>query len=178
MAGEEALERRIVTVLFADLVGFTTISEQFDAEDVAQIQDRYFAVIRETVGRYGGQLEKFIGDAAMAVFGVPRARDDDAQRAVRAGLALTHAVQHIGAALGLEDDALRLRVGINTGEAVIAAAGEDEGRVTGDTVNTASRLQAAAPAGQVLVGPTTALAVADAAELGEALALELKGKAE
>ena len=74
MTGEEALERRLVTVLFADLVGFTTLSEQFDAEDVAQIQDRYFAVVRETIGRYGGRLEKFIGDAAMAVFGVPRAR--------------------------------------------------------------------------------------------------------
>ncbi len=178
MRAEDAFERRIVTVLFADLVGFTTLSEQLDAEDVAGIQDRYFAAVRETVGRYGGRLEKFIGDAAMAVFGVPVGRDDDAQRAVRAGLALVHAVQDLGAQLGLDDDALRLRVGINSGEAVVAAAGQDEGRVTGDTVNTAARLQTAAPPGGVLIGEVTALAVADVADLGEQQRLELKGKAE
>ena len=175
---EETLERRIVTVMFADLVSFTTLSEQYDAEDVAAIQDQYFASVRETVGRYGGRLEKFIGDAAMAVFGVPRSRDDDAQRAVRAGLALTHGVQQIGTALGLEDDALRLRVGINTGEVVIAAGGADEGRVTGDTVNTAARLQTAAPPGGVLISESTALAVADVADLQPVAPLELKGKAE
>ena len=98
MQAEDTLERRIVTVLFADLVGFTTLSEQFDAEDVAAIQDRYFAAVRDTIGRYGGRLEKFIGDAAMAVFGVPRSRDDDAERAVRAGLALISAVQQLGVA--------------------------------------------------------------------------------
>ena len=178
MIAEPSLERRIVTVLFADLVGFTTLSEKYDAEDVAAIQDLYFAAVRQTIGRYGGRLEKFIGDAAMAVFGVPKARDDDAARAVRAGLALIHAVQQIGATLGLEEDALRLRVGINTGEAVTATSGEDEGRVTGDTVNTAARLQTAAPPGGVLIGETTALAVADVAELGPITHLELKGKAE
>ena len=165
MDARESVERRIVTVLFADLVGFTTLSEQFDPEDVAVIQDRYFAAVRETIDRYGGRLEKFIGDAAMAVFGVPRSRDDDAARAVRAGLALVHTVQRIGADLGLDDDALRLRVGINTGETVIAATGEDEGRVTGDTVNIAARLQTAAPPGGVLVGDSTALAVADMADM-------------
>ena len=91
---EESVERRIVTVLFADLVGFTTLSEQFDPEDIAVIQDRYFATVRETIARYGGRLEKFIGDAAMAVFGVPVARDEDAVRAVRAGLALIGGIQH------------------------------------------------------------------------------------
>jgi class 3 adenylate cyclase len=141
---QEGVERRIVTVLFADLVGFTTLSEEFDPEDIAVIQDRYFATVRETIARYGGRLEKFIGDAAMAVFGVPVARDDDATRAVRAGLALIGGIQQIGAALGLDEDALRLRVGINTGEAVTAATGPDEGRVTGDTVNTAARLHTAA----------------------------------
>src|SRR5688572_31094774 len=84
VAAAAAVERRIVSVLFADLVGFTTLSEQLDAEDVATIQDAYFAACRETINRYGGVLEKFIGDAAMAVFGAPRARDDDAERAVRA----------------------------------------------------------------------------------------------
>lgn len=177
-AAEEFVERRIVTVLFADLVGFTTLSEQFDAEDVAAIQDSYFGMVRETVGRYGGRLEKFIGDAAMAVFGVPRSRDDDAARAVRAGLALVHGIQQIGASLGLDEDALRLRVGVNTGEAVIAATGTDEGRVTGDTVNTAARLQTAAPPGGVLIGETTALAVADIADMQPVQGLELKGKAD
>ncbi len=176
MHADDALERRIVTVLFADLVGFTTLSEEFDAEDVAVIQDRYFAAVRDTVGRYGGRLEKFIGDAAMAVFGVPRARDDDAERAVRAGMALIHAVQQLGAELGLDEDALRLRVGVNSGEAVVAASGSDEGRITGDTVNVAARLQTAAPPGGLLIGESTALAVADVAELGDQQLLELKGK--
>ncbi len=177
-ATDELVERRIVTVLFADLVGFTTLSEQYDAEDVAAIQDSYFATVRETIGRYGGRLEKFIGDAAMAVFGVPRSRDDDAARAVRAGLALVYGIQQIGASLGLDEGELRLRVGVNTGEAVIATTGTDEGRVTGDTVNTAARLQAAAPVGGVLVGETTALAVADVADMESVPPLELKGKAE
>src|ERR687884_429528 len=95
--------RRVVTVLFADLVGFTALSERLDAEDVAAVQDAYFAIVRETVGRYGGQLEKFIGDAAMAVFGVPRARDDDAERAVRAALALVASVEQLGARLNLDE---------------------------------------------------------------------------
>ena len=177
-APEETVERRIVTVLFADLVGFTTLSERFDPEDIALIQDRYFATVRETIGRYGGRLEKFIGDAAMAVFGVPRSRDDDAVRAVRAGLALINGVQQISTTLGLEEDALRVRVGINTGEAVIAFGGPDVGRVTGDTVNTAARLQTAAPPDEVLVGEATALAVAEVADFGPPQALELKGKAE
>jgi class 3 adenylate cyclase len=175
---EEALERRIVTVLFADLVGFTTLAEQFDAEDVAAIQDRYFAAVSDTVGRYGGRLEKFIGDAAMAVFGVPRSRDDDAERAVRAGVALVHAIEQLGASIGLDDDVLRLRVGINTGEVVTAADDTGESRVTGDTVNTAARLQTAAPPSGVLVGETTALSVAAIAELVHVPPLELKGKAQ
>src|SRR3712207_3683479 len=111
-----SVERRIVTVLFADLVGFTTLSEELDAEDVATIQDAYFAMVRDTVGSHGGVLEKFIGDAAMAVFGIPRARDDDAERAVRAGLALVAGLEQLGVRLGLPTDALRLRVGVNSGE--------------------------------------------------------------
>jgi class 3 adenylate cyclase/tetratricopeptide (TPR) repeat protein len=172
------VERRIVTVLFADLVGFTPLSERLDAEDVAIIQDAYFAAVRETIGRYGGQLEKFIGDAAMAVFGVPRARDDDPERAVRAGLALIGAVEQLGARLNLDEGNLRLRVGINTGEVVYAREGPDAGRVTGDTVNTAARLQAAADPGTVLLAEDAALAVADVIELGAVRLLELKGKAE
>jgi alkylation response protein AidB-like acyl-CoA dehydrogenase len=109
MAGRRAVERRVVSVLFADLVGFTSLSEELDAEDVTLVQDAYFDAVRETVARHGGQLEKFVGDAAMAVFGAPRVRDDDAERAVRAGLALVAAVQRVGAALGLAPGALRAR---------------------------------------------------------------------
>ncbi|HEX7197613.1 MAG TPA: adenylate/guanylate cyclase domain-containing protein, partial [Candidatus Limnocylindria bacterium] len=131
MAVPAAMERRIVSVLFADLVGFTPLSERLDAEDVATVQDAYFAATRETIQRYGGVLEKFIGDAAMAVFGAPRARDDDAERAVRAGLALIGALEQLEAGLGMEPGTLQLRVGVNTGEVVHAASGPDTGRVTG-----------------------------------------------
>ncbi len=98
-------------MLFADLVGFTPLAERLDAEDVAAVQDAYFAAARETVARHGGQLEKFIGDAAMAVFGLDRAHDDDAERAVRAGLALVGAIERLGAQLGLGPAELQLRCG-------------------------------------------------------------------
>ncbi|HET7676688.1 MAG TPA: adenylate/guanylate cyclase domain-containing protein [Candidatus Limnocylindrales bacterium] len=172
-----AVERRIVSVLFADLVGFTSLSESLDAEDVAAVQDAYFAVVRETIARYGGRLEKFIGDAAMAAFGVPRGRDDDAERAVRAGLALVSAVEQLGARLSVDLE-LQLRVGINTGEVAYAADGPDTGRVTGDTVNVAARLQTAAEPGSVLIGPTTMLATAETIEARPVAPLHLKGKAE
>src|SRR5437870_1344191 len=110
------VERRIVTVLFADLVGFTALSERLDAEDVSLVQDAYFGAVRETIERHGGQLEKFVGDAAMAVFGAPRVRDDDAERAVHAGLALVAALARVGSSLGLDEAALRIRVGVNSGE--------------------------------------------------------------
>ena len=171
-----SLERRIVTVLFADLVGFTALAEQMDSEDVAAIQDSYFGLARDTVGRYGGRIEKYIGDAVMAVFGASRSRDDDVERAVRTGLALIHGVQQLNADLGLDEDVLRVRVGANTGEAVLAIEDSDEGRVTGDVVNTAQRLQSEAPAGELLVGESTALAIAEIAELGEPISLKLKGK--
>ena len=143
------------------------------------MQTAYFDTVRETIERYGGRLEKFIGDAAMAVFGVPRTRDDDAERAVRAGLALAAAIEQLAARIGLESGALSLRVGVNTGEVVHTPdAALEEAIVTGDPVNVAARLQAAAEPGQVLVGETTALAVSAAFELADAQALELKGKAE
>ena len=177
-ADPATVERRIVTVLFADLVGFTPLSERLDAEDVATIQDAYFAATRETVERYGGVLEKFIGDAAMAVFGAPRARDDDAERATRAGIALIGAVEQLGARLGLAPGELQVRVGVNTGEVVHATSGPDAGRVTGDTVNTAARLQAAARPGTVLVGELTSLAIEEALEMAEVEPISLKGKAD
>jgi class 3 adenylate cyclase/tetratricopeptide (TPR) repeat protein len=178
MAKERAVERRVVSVLFADLVGFTSLSEELDAEDVTLVQDAYFAAVRETVARHGGQLEKFVGDAAMAVFGAPRVRDDDAERAVRAGLALVAAVQRVGAGLGLAPGALRVRVGVASGETVYGQASAERGPVTGDVVNTAARLQAAGEPETVTVGEATALAVADAVELDRLPPLDLKGKAE
>lgn len=173
-----SIERRIVTILFADLVGFTSLSERLDAEDVSTVQNGYFSAVRETIARYSGQLEKFIGDAAMAVFGIPRTRDDDAERAVRAALALVGAIEQLGPRLGLEATDLRLRVGVNTGEVVLAQDASGAWRVTGDAVNVAARFQAAAPPGGVVLGETTCLAVADAVDIEPMGTLELKGKAE
>ena len=173
-----SVDRRIVSVLFADVVGFTSLSERLDPEDMATIQDAYFSATRETIQRHGGVVEKFIGDAVMAVFGAPRARDDDAERAVHAGLALLAAIEQIGARLGMEVGALQLRVGVNTGEVVHATTGPDAGRVTGDTVNTAARLQTAARPGSVLIGELTALTVAETIETVDRGPIELKGKRE
>ena len=170
-------ERRIVTVLFADLVGFTSLAERLDPDDLAIVQDAYFAALRDVVARYRGRLEKFIGDAAMAAFGVPRTEDDDAVRAVSAGFAMLHAIGDLGARLGLDTEELRLRVGVNTGEVVVASIGPDEGRLSGDAVNVAARLQAAAEPGTMVVGGITALAVAGAVALEPLPPLALKGKA-
>ncbi len=178
MDPSRSFERRIVSVLFADLVGFTSLSEGLDPEDVATVQDAYFAAVRDVVQRYGGQLEKFIGDAAMAVFGIPRSYDDDAERAIAAGLALIGAVEALSAQVGLEPGRLQVRVGINTGEVAFAESGPDMGRVTGDIVNVAARLQAAAQPSQLLVGGQTAFSVAANVELGPVEALTLKGKSE
>ena len=104
-------ERRIVSVLFADLVGFTSLSERLDAEDVAAIQDAYFGVVRQAIARHGGTLEKFIGDAAMAAFGVPRARDDDPERAVRAGLAIASGVERLNGPFEFGPGELAVRAG-------------------------------------------------------------------
>jgi len=173
------LERRIVTVLFCDLAGFTSLSEELDAEDVAIVQDAYFEAVRHAVGRHGGALEKFIGDAAVAVFGVPSAGEHDAERGVRCGLAVVGAIEQLAARLELDGGTLHVRVGVNTGEAVVhPAPAPGDAMVTGDVVNTAARLQAAAPLNGVLLGPETALAVAHVVELDQAVELELKGKAE
>jgi class 3 adenylate cyclase len=173
------LERRIVTVLFCDLAGFTSLSERLDAEDVAIVQEAYFAAVRSAVTRHGGTLEKFIGDAAVGVFGVPVAGEDDAVRAVRSGLAIVGALEQLTSRLRLDAGALHVRVGVNTGEAVVhPSPAPGEAMVTGDVVNTAARLQAAASLNSVLIGPETALAAAHLVELEPAEALSLKGKAE
>ena len=149
-------ERKVVSVLFCDLVGFTATSETADPEDVRARIRPYHARLREELERFGGTLEKFVGDAVMAVFGAPVAHEDDAERAVRAGLRLLEAIEELNA----DDPALSLqvRVGINTGEAVVSLEARPElgeGLVTGDVVNTASRLQGVAAVNAVAVSEQT-----------------------
>ncbi len=161
-------ERRLVSVLFADLVGFTTLSEHRDPEEVRELLSRYFERCRSLIERYGGTVEKFIGDAVMAVWGTPVAREDDVERAVRAALALTQAVSALGEEVAMPE--LRVRAGVLTGNAAVELGAEGEGMVLGDTVNTASRLQSIATPGTVLVDDVTrraseaAIAYEDAGE--------------
>ncbi|MEA2002842.1 MAG: adenylate/guanylate cyclase domain-containing protein, partial [Actinomycetota bacterium] len=146
-------ERRFVTVLFADLVGFTQFSEARDAEVVRAALTTYFDHSRDVISSFGGVVEKFIGDAVMAVWGATVAHEDDAERAVRAGMELTDVVARIGDEL--DGGALSLRVGVLTGEASVAPATPEQGFIVGDLVNTASRLQSIAEPGTVVVGGTT-----------------------
>ena len=157
-AGPEAdveRQRKVISVVFADLVGYTSRSETTDAEDVRELLQHYYQRVSVEIERFGGTVEKFIGDAVMAVFGAPVARGDDAERAVRAALQIPVAVAALNEELpGAE---LRVRVGVNTGEAVVELdpTSESSVLVVGDMVNTASRLQSAAPVGRVLVGEET-----------------------
>ena len=148
-----APERRLVSVLFVDLVGFTTFSERRDPEDVREMLSLYFARCRAVIERYGGTLEKFIGDAVMAVWGTPVAQEDDAERAVRAALALVDAVTSVGREIGHPD--LRARGGVLTGTAAVDSGATHEGMVHGDSVNSASRLQSIAEPGTVMVDDVT-----------------------
>ncbi|MBA3432775.1 MAG: AAA family ATPase, partial [Actinobacteria bacterium] len=170
-ASTPAAERRLVSVLFADLVGFTAASEQRDAEDVRELLSRYFDTSRRLIELYGGTVEKFIGDAVMAVWGTPVAQEDDAERAVRAALELVDAIPIL-------DPSLALRAGVVTGEAVVTVGAEGQGMVAGDLVNTASRVQGAGKPGTVLVGEATRRATEAAIAYEDAGAHELKGKAE
>jgi class 3 adenylate cyclase/tetratricopeptide (TPR) repeat protein len=166
-------ERRLVSVLFADLVGSTTLAEDRDPEETRTLLTQYFEMASDVLGRYGGTLEKFIGDAVMAVWGVPVAHEDDAERAVRAALDLVSAVSSITDA----GQPLQLRAAVLTGEAAATIGAAGQGIVAGDLVNTASRLQSLAPPGTVLVGEATRRATAEAIayeEVGDQL---LKGKA-
>jgi class 3 adenylate cyclase len=163
-------------VLFADLVGYTALSEGRDFEDVRELQTRYFETARTVIERYGGAVEKFIGDAVMALWGAPTAREDDAERAVRAALDLVDAVDALAGEAGTPE--LKLRAGVLTGEAAVALGADGQGMVTGDLVNTASRIQAAAEPGTVLVGDSTRRASAAAIAYADAGAREVKGKSE
>jgi class 3 adenylate cyclase len=166
-------ERKVVTVLFADLVGFTSRSEQLDPEDVRAFLSPYYARLRTELEGFGGTVEKFIGDAVMALFGAPVAHEDDPERAVRAALAIRDwVVEQAGD--------LQLRIAVNTGEALIALGahpGQGEGMASGDVVNTTARLQTAAPVNGILVGETTYRATAEVITYRAAEPVSAKGKA-
>ena len=169
-------QRRVTSVLFCDLVGFTTLSEERDHEETRELLSQYFDEARRTVARYGGTVEKFIGDAVMAVWGVPTAHEDDAERAVRAGLELVTRVADMGSDLGVAG--LAARVGIVTGEVAVTLGASNQGMVAGDAVNTASRVQSVAGPGQVWVDETTRLLTSGAITYTDAGTHTLKGKAE
>jgi len=163
-------ERRVVTVLFADLVGFTTFSEGRDAEDVRETLSRYFEIGREIIGRHGGTVEKFIGDAVMAVWGAPIAHEDDPERAIRAALELIAAIPSLGPGISA-------RAGVHTGEAAVTIGAVGEGMVAGDLVNTAARIQAAAEPGSVFAGEATVRGAEGAFSFVSVGDRQMKGKA-
>jgi class 3 adenylate cyclase len=164
-------ERKVVTILFTDLVGSTARAEGLDPEDVRATLSPYYAQLRTELERHGGTVEKFIGDAVMAVFGAPVAHEDDAERAVRAALAIRDSI----------GEELQIRTAVNTGEALVALGakpGEGDAMVAGDVVNTAARLQSGAPINGILVGEATYRATSQVIEYRDASPVEAKGKSE
>jgi class 3 adenylate cyclase/tetratricopeptide (TPR) repeat protein len=164
-------ERKVVTVLFADLVGFTGRAELLDPEDVRALQDSYWQHVRAEIERHGGTVEKFIGDAVFALFGAPVAHEDDPERAVRAALAIR--------GWATDQEKIQVRVGVTTGEALVRLGADPlagEGMASGDVVNIAARLQAAAPPNEILVGERTYRATRDVIEYREGVRVEAKGK--
>src|ERR671930_1582292 len=162
-------ERKLVTVLFADLVGSTALGGSQDPERTRALLDRFYDAMAEEIDRAGGTIEKFAGDAVMAVFGAPAALEDHAERALHAALAMLHRAREL-------DERLELRIGVNTGEVVVGRSREGSSFVSGDPVNVAARLEQAAGAVQELVGERTAAAVRGAFELDEPATVEAKGK--
>src|SRR5256714_11269166 len=159
-------QRKTVTVLFCDLTGSTALGETLDPERLRALLARYFEWMKAIVERHGGSVEKFIGDAVMAVFGVPTVHEDDALRALRSAAEMRDALPELG---------LQGRIGVMTGEVVTGTA---ERLATGDAVNVAARLEQAAQPGEVLIGQATLALVRNAAEVGPGQPLQLKGKAE
>jgi class 3 adenylate cyclase len=162
--------RKVVTVLFSDVTGSTALGDDLDPEVFRGVMDRYFAEIRATIERHGGTVEKFIGDAVMAVFGIPRVQEDDALRAVRAAAEIRERLPAIAEEVGV---ALRFRTGVNTG---LVLAGDGENLAIGDAVNIAARLEQAAQPGEILLGRETLHLVRDAVEVELLEPLALKGK--
>src|ERR1700691_2763709 len=176
MASEPVAERRVCSVLFCDLVGFTPLSEARDPEAVRELLSEYFRVARTVIGRYGGVVEKFIGDAVMAVWGTPVASEEDAERAVRAALDLVGAVAELGHEAGAPG--LAARAGVVTGEGAVTGGAVGGGMVAGAAVNTAARVQATAEPGQVLADAATQRLAGRAVGFADAGEHTLKGKAE
>lgn len=173
-------ERRLVTALFCDLIGFTPLSEQLDPEEVRDFQAEYFSAMSQQIERYGGVVEKYAGDAVLALFGTPIAHEDDAERAVLCALGMQAAIELVAAtARHRWNVEPAIRVGINTGEVVSGtwnASGRQDVAVTGDAINTAARMQAAAEPGEVLVGAETMRLTRRRIRYGERRDLVLKGK--
>jgi predicted ATPase/class 3 adenylate cyclase len=181
LAPEEVAQevRKTVTVVFSDLKGSTNLGEQLDTESLREVLNVYFNAMRAVLERHGGTLEKYIGDAIMAVFGLPKLHEDDALRAVRAAYQMKLTLEEVNDRLekgwGVR---LENRTGVNTGEVVAGDVSTGQRLVTGDTVNTAARLEQSAPTCEILIGEPTFRLVRDAVEVEQVEALELKGKAE
>src|SRR6059058_2903766 len=166
-------ERKLVTIVFADISGFTALSEKKDPEEVRELINACFQSLVPIVQKYEGTIDKFIGDEIMALFGAPVAHEDDPERALRAALAIRDWI--------VEEGKLQVRIGVNTGEALVNLAARPEsgeGMAAGDVVNTAVRLQSAAPTNGILVGETTYRATQQTIDFGEAHTVGAKGKEE
>jgi class 3 adenylate cyclase len=171
--------RKLVTVLFADVTGSTALGEQLDPETLRSLLGRYFAVMKKVIEGHGGTVEKFVGDAVMAVFGIPTLHEDDALRAVRAAAAIATELADLDAELAASRSiAIRFRTGINTGEVVAGDGAAGQTLVTGDAVNTAARLEQAAAPGEILLGRLTWQLVRDAVDVERVEAVTVKGKAQ
>ncbi len=151
--------RKVVTALFCDVTGSTSLGEELDPEVLREVLNRYFADIRVTIERHGGTVEKFIGDAVMAVFGIPQVHEDDALRAVRAAAEIRERLPAVAEEVGVT---LRFRTGVNTGPVLM---GEGENLAIGDAVNVAARLEQAAEPGEIVIGHETLQLVRDAVEV-------------
>ena len=171
--------RRVVTIVFADVTGSTSLGERLDPEALRRVMGRYFDEMSAVIERHGGTVEKFIGDAVMAVFGIPRLHEDDALRAVRAAVGMREALEALNLELEREHGVgIAARIGVNTGEVVAGDPSAGQRLVTGDAVNVAARLEQAASPGEVFLGETTYRLVKDAVEVEPVAALDLKGKEE
>ena len=171
--------RKTVTVVFCDLRGSTELADRLDPEAVREVLALYFSAMKPVLERHGGTIEKYIGDAIMAVFGLPRMHEDDALRAVRAAAEMRTALEDLNVTLRSEFGVtLENRTGVNTGEVVTSDLGGSQRLATGDTVNVAARLEQAAPVGEVLIGQPTYRLVRDAVEATPVEPLTLKGKPE
>src|SRR6266852_4410919 len=169
--------RKTVTIVFSDLKGSTSLGERLDPESLREVMTRYFDEMRAALERHGGRVEKYIGDAIMAVFGLPKAHEDDALRAVRAAYEMKIALHALNTELERRwAVTLENRTGVNTGEVVAGDSVDAQRLVTGDAVNLAARLEQAAPALDVLVGESTYRLVRHAVEVEAVEPLDLKGK--